>query len=76
MNTPRALPSPLTMKVRTSTLMLDYKGSTSEGIELAFGALYSKPKTRAKLLAALNEAHQRMLEREALVQPATEGQPS
>ncbi len=76
MNAPRALPAPLTMKVRTSTLVLDYRGSTSEGIELAFGALYSKPKARAKLLAALNEQHQRLLEREAQPQPATEGQPS
>jgi len=60
------------MKVRTSTLVVDYKGGTSEGIELAFDALHNKPKTRAALLEKLTAAHVRMQGREAAAKLAAD----
>lgn len=76
MSTARKPVIPMTMKLRTLTMVMDFQGSTSDGIELAFCALQSKPKTRAKLLEKLAAQHQEMLEREAQQPVATEGKAS
>lgn len=56
---------PLTMKVRSASAGMDYQGSISQGLELLFLQLDSKPKTRAALLDKLLESHREMLTREA-----------
>lgn len=65
MSTARKPVIAMTMKLRTLTMTMDFQGSTSDGIELAFCALQSKPNTRAKLLGKLAAQHQEMLQREA-----------
>lgn len=56
---------PLSMKVRTATIGMDYQGSISQGLELLFFQLHGKPKTRAALLQKMQAEHEKMLAKEA-----------
>lgn len=62
---------PMTMKVRSADGGLDFQGSIKMGVVLAFLQLQDKPKTRAALLAELQEKHAEMLAREPLAAAET-----